>query len=109
MIIVRIILDVLPEKQLEVRQTLLALVESGGKEPGCLAYSIFGDIQGQNHFGLHQEWKTREDLDQHIRSHRFGVLLGTRTLLSKPPHIQIHTVSHTQGIEAIHAVRSKPI
>ena len=32
MIIVRIILDVLPEKQLEVRQTLLALVKSGRSE-----------------------------------------------------------------------------
>jgi quinol monooxygenase YgiN len=109
MIIVRIILDVLPEKQLEVRQTLLALVKSGGKEPGCLEYFVFGNIQDQNRFGLHQEWKTRDDLDQHIRSHRFGVLLGTRTLLSKPPSIKIHTVSQTQGIEAIHAVRNKSV
>ena len=108
MIIVRIILNVLPEKQLEVRQTLQALFASGGKEPGCLDYSVFGNIQDQNLFGLHQEWKTREDLDQHIRSHRFGVLLGTKTLLSKPPSIQIHTVSQTQGMEAIHAVRNKP-
>ncbi len=107
MIIVRIILTVLPEKQLEVRQTLLALVVSGGKEPGCLDYSVFCNIQDKNNFCLHQKWKTREDLDQHIRSHRFGVLLGTKTLLSKPPSIQIHTVSQTQGMEAIHAVRNK--
>lgn len=108
MIIIRILLNVLPEKQLEVRQTLLALIESGSKEPGCLAYSVFCNIQDPNSFCLHQKWKTREELDQHIRSNRFGVLLGTRTLLSKPPNVKIHTVSKTQGMEAIHAVRNKP-
>lgn len=108
MIIVKITLNVLPAKQLEVRQTLLGLIESGVKEPGCLGYSVSINIQDQNCVGLHQEWKTREDLDRHIRSHRFGVLLGTRTLLSKPPDIRIHTVSKTQGMEAIHAVRNKP-
>ena len=48
---------------------------------------------------------TREDMDQHIRSDRFGVLLGTKTLLSEPPKIQIHTVSQSEGMEAIHAAR----
>ena len=107
MIVVRIILNVLPEKQLEVMQTLLSLIKSAGKESGCRGYSVFCNIEDKNCFSLHQEWETREDLDQHIRSHRFGVLLGTKTLLSEPPKIQIYTVSKTQGMEAIHAVRKK--
>jgi len=107
MIIVRIIMNVLPEKQLEFNQTLLSMIEPTGKEAGCLSYAVFCDIEDKNRFSLLEEWETREDLDQHIRSHRFGVLLGSKPLLCQPPKIQINTVSQSEGMEAIDAVRKK--
>ena len=105
MIVVRITMKVLPEKQLEVTQTLLSMIEPTGKEAGCLSYAVFCDIEDKNRFSLLEEWETREDMDLHIRSYRFGVLLGTKTLLSEPPKIQIHTVSQSEGMETIHDVR----
>ena len=100
-------MNVLPEKQLEVMQTLLGMIEPTGKEKGCLSYAVFCDIEDNNRFSLLEEWETREDLDHHIKSHRFGVLLGSKTLLCEPPKIQINTVSQSEGMEAIDAVRSK--
>ena len=105
MIIVRITMNVLPGKQLELSQTLLAMIEPTGKEAGCLSYAVFCDIEDKNRFSLLEEWETREDMDHHIKSHRFGVLLGTKALLSEPPKIQIHTVSQSEGMETIHAAR----
>ena len=107
MIIVRITMNVLPEKQLEVTQTLLSMIEPTGKEAGCLSYAVFCDIEDKNRFSLLEEWETREDLDHHIRSHRFGALLGSKTLLCEPPKIQINTVSQSEGMEAIDAARDK--
>ena len=107
MIIVRITMNVLPEKQLEFTQTLLSMIEPTGKEPGCLSYAVFCDIEDKNLFSLLAEWETREDLDHHIRSYRFGVLLGSKTLLCEQPKIQISTVSRSEGMEAIHAARDK--
>ena len=107
MIIVRITMNVLPEKQLEFTQTLLSMIEPTEKEAGCLNYAVFCDIEDKNRFNLLEEWETRKDLDHHIRSHRFGILLGTRTLLSEPPKIQINTVTRSEGMEAVDAVRSK--
>jgi quinol monooxygenase YgiN len=109
MIIVRITMNVLPEKQLELMQTLLGMIEPTGKETGCLSYAVFCDIEDNNRFSLLEEWETREDLDHHIKSYRFGVLLGskTKTLLCEPPKIQINTVSQSEGMEAIAAVRRK--
>ena len=107
MIIVRITMNVLPEKHLEVMQTLLSMIEPTGKEAGCLSYAVFCDIEDKSLFSLLEEWETREDLDHHIMSQRFGVLLGTKTLLCEPPKIQIHTVSLSEGMEAIHAARNK--
>ena len=105
MIIVRITMNVLPEKQKEVMQTLLSMVEPAGKEKGCLSYDVFCDIEGKTVFSLIEEWETREDLDRHIRSERFSVLLGTKNLLAKPLELKIHTVSDSEGIESVNSVR----
>jgi quinol monooxygenase YgiN len=105
MIVVSIKMNVLPEKQLEFTQTLLSMIGPTGRETGCLSYTVLSDIEDRNRFSLLEEWETREDLDHHIRSHRFGVLLGSKTLLCEPPKIQIYTISRTEGMEAVHAVR----
>ena len=107
MIIVRIAMNALPEKQKEVMQTLLSMIESTGKEKGCLSHRVFRDIEEDNVFSLIDEWETREDLDQHIRSAKFGVLLGTKSLLCEPPEVQIHTVSDSEGMAAVYAARDK--
>lgn len=105
MVVVRITLDVLPEKQLEVMQTLVSMVEPTGKERGCLSCDVFCDVEDKNRFSMLGEWETREDFDHHILSNRFGALLGTKTLLDEPIKIRIYTVSRSEGSEAITAAR----
>jgi quinol monooxygenase YgiN len=109
MIIVRITMNALPEKRTEVMQTLLSMIEPTENERGCQSCHVFGDIEEKYVFSLIEEWETREDLDNHITSYRFSVLLGTRSLLSEPPQIEIHTVSRSEAMEAIDAVRRKRI
>jgi len=92
MIVVRIILDVLAEKKLELSQTLLSLIKPVERETGCKSYAVFCDIHGGNRFCLIEEWETREDMERHINSHRFGVLLGTKILLRKPLNLTMHAI-----------------
>jgi quinol monooxygenase YgiN len=106
-IIVRITMNALIEKRTEVMQTLLSMIEPTENERGCFSFHAFRDIEDKNGFNLIAEWETREDLDHYIRSDRFSVLLGTKSLLCEPPQIQIHTVSHSQGMETVNAVRGK--
>jgi len=106
-IIVTITIKALMEKRTEMMQTLLSMIEPAGKEKGCLSYDVFCDLEDTHVFRLIEEWETREDLDRHIRSERFSVLLGTKSLLAKPLEINIHTVSHSQGVEVVNALRGK--
>jgi quinol monooxygenase YgiN len=106
-IIVRITMNTLLEKRTEVLQTLLSMIEPTENERGCLSCHVFRDIEDENVFSLIDEWKTREDLDRHIRSERFSVLLGTKSLLCEPPQIEIHTVSRSEGMETVNAARGK--
>jgi len=107
MIITRTIMDVLPDKRKEVIQTLLSMIDAVGKENGCLSYHVSTDIELKTVFSLFEEWKTREDLECHLRSEKFGVLLGTKSLLAKPMELKIHTISNSEGIELVHALRKK--
>ncbi len=106
MIIVRVIMHARPEKQKELVQTLVSMIEPTGREEGCRSHEVFSDIEDKNVFALIEEWETYDDLKSHLRSDRFGILLGTKGLLCEPPQIQIHTVSHSEGMEAIHAARN---
>jgi len=106
-IIVRITLNALLEKRTEVMQTLLSMIEPTENGRGCLSFHVFRGIEDKNVFSLIEEWETRADVEDYIKSDTFSVLLGTKSLLCKPPQIEIHTVSHSEGMESVNAVRSK--
>jgi len=107
MIVVRMTMSVLPEKRLEMLQTLLSMMEPFERETGCLSHSVFKDIRNENRFCILETWIDREDFDRHIATDRFGALLGAKVLLCKPLDIEIHRVTETEGIEAIYAARGK--
>ncbi len=107
MIIVRITMRVLPEKQKEVVQTLFSLTSSMEKETGCISYTIFGNMKDKDELCVFEEWEKREDLDDHLKSDIFGVLLGTKSLLSRSHGIHIYTVQQAEGMGAVLAARRK--
>jgi quinol monooxygenase YgiN len=88
-------------------QTLLSMIAPMGNEKGCLSYAVFCDMEDDNLHSLIEEWETREDLNRHMASKNFSVLIGLESLLNEPSKIQIHTVSRSEGIEAVNAARGK--
>jgi quinol monooxygenase YgiN len=107
MIVVRITMNVVPEKQKELVQTLLSMIGSMEKESGCLSYALFCNIEDRNLLNLLEEWQTRKDLDHHLRSEMFSILLGTKSLLNEPHGIHIYTIHQSEGMEAVHTARGK--
>lgn len=105
MILVRIAMIVLPEKQKEMVQTLLSIVVAMEREAGCLSYSLFCNMENPYCLNLLEEWRTREDLDRHLRSEMFGVLLGTKSLLQETMKVELMTILNSEGMEAVSSVR----
>ena len=106
MIVIKITMNAIPSKQLEMTQTLLAMIAPMAKEAGCINYGVYTETKDKNRFCLLEEWKTREELDRYIASHQFSILLGTKALLCEPLDIQIFTVSRSEGMDAIHSIRA---
>ena len=107
MIIVRIILHVRPEKELEFTQTLLSIIEPAREEVGCISSSFCCNVEDNYCYHLLEEWKSRKDLKRHLETPRFGVLLGLKSLLSKPLKIRIHRITGTDGMEAVAQIRRR--
>ena len=105
MVIVIIKLNAMPDKFLELQQSLLALIEPTRKEKGCLSHNIFQDIENGNGMSLIQMWQTRNDWDNYVQSDLFTVLIGTRYLLSRPSEISVNEVTHVSEWEDAEAVR----
>ena len=109
MITCRLFMNVLPQKQKEVLQTLLALLQQSEKEIGCLRYGIFSDIEEENVLNLISEWKTLDSLNQYMKSDCFSILLGLKSLLSEPLKMQILAGSDSEEMEMVHELRKKSI
>ncbi|MFH1976081.1 MAG: antibiotic biosynthesis monooxygenase family protein [Pseudomonadota bacterium] len=107
MIIVRITMNVLPEKQKEMEQTLISMIWLMKQAAGCRSYVILSDVENINLLNLIGEWRTRKDLDNHLKSEIFSIFLGTKSLLKEPLGIHIYTVIKSEGMEAVTEARWK--
>lgn len=85
-------LTVPPEKLKEVLQTFKALLGPIRREQGCISCNCYVDIEAENNIFFMEEWRTNEDLNTHLRSVHFGVLIGAMELLNKAPVIRFNTI-----------------
>lgn len=102
-----IIMKTKSEKHLEMIQTLQYMNKSRANTVNCIGHNIYCELEDKNSFILLGKWKTREALNQYIASYKFSVLLGTKALLCEPLDIQIFTVSHSEGMDAVHSIREQ--
>lgn len=94
------------EKLKEVLQTVKAIIGPIRSERGCISCNCYADVEDENVLFFEEEWKTREDLENHLRSSHFGILNGAMRLLHIEPDIKFNTIASTIGPEAIQAARA---
>ena len=95
------------KQQEEAFNILRLLVGPTRAQPGCLACCIFQQEPTHKKFraGLIEKWETRKDLERHIRSEDFRMALAVIDMASELPDIEFHTVTQSQGMELIQALR----
>jgi quinol monooxygenase YgiN len=101
MILIFAKLNALAEKRKEVWQTIDSLAAQIKMEEGCVDLGFYQNAEDENDFLLLETWEDRKALDDHLRSARFTILLGVRSLLSRPPEIMMHTVSQSSELAAV--------
>jgi quinol monooxygenase YgiN len=106
MILATLRMNVRPEKRSDFLGTIRGMLEPTRVERGCLSYRLYEDVEDRHTFVLVEEWKTRNDLERHIRTDNHRRLMVLMDLLSEQPELQFNTVSHTSGMDLIEDVLS---
>jgi len=106
MIDVAIKITVPSDKKKEVFQTFKAILTQVRREQGCISCNCYVDMEAENSMYFKEEWQTRVDLDTHLRSVNFGILIGAMKLLNKEAEVKISTIASTAGAAEIKAARA---
>jgi quinol monooxygenase YgiN len=73
---------------------------------GCLAFHVSQDLMDANVLTTTERWATRADLDAHIRSADYKLLLAVIDLAAAPPEIRFDVTEPIGGLDVVWAARS---
>lgn len=107
MVVVILRVLVPPENRRELMQTIRSLHSQISGQSGCLASHFYLEVGNEAAVCLIEEWESQTDLENHIRSNVFAVLIGAVNLLSGPAAMEFKVLSLQAGIESIDAARRK--
>jgi len=74
-------------------------------QKGCLRSRLYQELGDPDTMLFVEEWESREELEHHIKSDRYRIILSLMDLSDMPPEVKLNTVSKTEGLEAIEKVR----
>ena len=105
MIIESVRIVVKPAKREQLRRALAAWAGPTSVESGCVDCRILQEGGDRDALCYQAQWKSREELLQHLRSEHYKRLLMLMDLGSEPPVIEFHTVAETRGLDLIEFAR----
>jgi len=106
MIISTIRMAIPAEKHNDAFRIIKSITVLSKYDQGCLNYRVYRDIDDYNVLMLQGYWKSKENLDFHIRSDEYRNLLLVLELSLQQPVIRFDTISNSTGIETIEKIRS---
>ncbi|OEU60805.1 MAG: antibiotic biosynthesis monooxygenase [Desulfuromonadales bacterium C00003094] len=84
------ILKAKPGKEELLKQEIVGCIAPTRAEPGCINYDLHQSLDDRACFTLYENWRSKEDLDQHLQMPYLQALLGkAEELLATAPDIQL--------------------
>jgi len=73
------------ETREELRKILASMVTPTRAEPGCVSYDFHVDVKDPNVFVFYENWRSRTDLDVHLKTPHLQPLFSRlEELLARP-------------------------
>jgi len=105
MILLNLSIKVNRDRREELVQTVRSLYRELCGKNGLVNHGLYGDLEDDNSLLVVQEWETKVDLDAHLGSDTFRVLMGALSVLTESRRIRFDTVSRQAGEEVIDSLR----
>jgi quinol monooxygenase YgiN len=94
------------ERRRDFMDSARLIVEPTKIQPGCISCRLYQDSDEPDVVFLVEEWKSRKELDRHLNSEQYRIVLSLMEASDQFPEIKLNTISKTEGLEAIEAARS---
>jgi quinol monooxygenase YgiN len=105
MIVSTIALSLSEGDRRKVIASLLPLIRSTRGQAGCRGCAVLTDVEDPRTLLLREEWDSQEQLDRHLRSEDYRLVLAAIELSQAAPQIRFDAVTTRAGIEMIEAAR----
>jgi len=94
-----------PTRRADFLKSIGGLLEPTRVAPGCIGCRLYTDCEDPYGFMLLEEWTSQAELDRHLTSSAYKLLVAAIELSTRPPGIQFDSVAERAGIEVIAAAR----
>ena len=74
-------------------------------KPGCISCKFYQDMDDPDSMLFIEKWSSRKEYEHHVRSDTYRIILSMIDLSDVTPSFKLNTISKTEGLEAIEAVR----
>jgi quinol monooxygenase YgiN len=90
----------------EVLRILRVLMGHATAKLGCAGFWLSQDLTNPEALTISDQWVTRADLDEHVRSAEYRLLLAVIDLSLTPPEISFDDLGHLGGLDVVQALRA---
>lgn len=105
MILATIRMELPPPKRDEALKILKLMTEYFRIQSGCISCHIYEDLQEKNTILFCKAWRSREELDHHLRSEEYRNVLLVLEMASKEPVVRFDEILNSTGIETVERAR----
>ena len=98
-------LRISPRKRDEALRILRSTSEGDRIPPGCLSCRIYEDLQEVNVIMFEELWRSKEELEQHLRSDDYRKILLLMEMALQHPEVRFNNLSSSSGMETIEKAR----
>lgn len=98
---------VLPQDRANAIRTIKAMVGPTKAKPGCRQCSLYSHVDNDDELMLLELWDSQEELDKHIKSPQYVLILEAMELGTEPPRLGIHIVSSSLDLHHVEEVRKE--
>jgi quinol monooxygenase YgiN len=93
------------QKRREALEILRSTSERVSVDPGCLSCRVYQDARETDVIMFEERWRSKEDLDQHLRSDDYRNVLLVAEMAIEAPEIRFEEIESSRGIEIIEEAR----
>jgi quinol monooxygenase YgiN len=106
MILSTVRLAISPQERPEVLRILRVFMGHTTARTGCAGFSVSQDLTNREVITISDRWVTRDDLDNHVRSAEYRLLLAVIDLSVTPPEISFDELEHLGDLDLVQALRA---